>query len=213
MKLCTYFCHGLEMCMWFGYNPWINFYHFFRFVNFVIFWPQILRKCIDSGYLVSATPYTVSCLSLCNFAHFFFHGLKVCMWFGFNPAVNFCHFSTLLTLSFVAGETSTSPKFDQFFDNDMCCIFFLTDFKHQSNVYLQSGTTSAVCTIFATANTTGTDMCSFVYLHCINPHLPSGPVHSYQLDSILISCTSLLPILGVPSVLFHFYCIFSRYSC
>ena len=30
----------------------------------------------------------------------FFHGLKMCMWFGFNPAVNFCHFSTLLTLSF-----------------------------------------------------------------------------------------------------------------
>ena len=31
------------------------------------------------------------------------------MWFGFNPAVNYCHFSTL---SFFAGATSTSPKFD-----------------------------------------------------------------------------------------------------
>ena len=88
MKLCTCFCHGLEMCTWLGYNPWINFCHFFHFVNFVIFWPQILWKCIDSGYLVSATPYTTSCLSLCNFAHLFFHGLKMCMWFGFNPAVN-----------------------------------------------------------------------------------------------------------------------------
>ena len=29
----------------------------------------------------------------------FFHGLKMCMWFEFNSAVNFCHFSTLLTLS------------------------------------------------------------------------------------------------------------------
>ena len=45
--------------------------------------------------------------SLYNFNPFFmqlctsfFHGLKICMWFGFNPAVNFCHFSTLLTLSF-----------------------------------------------------------------------------------------------------------------
>ena len=36
----------------------------------------------------------------------------MCMWFGFNPAVNFCNFSTLLTLSFFAGATSTSPKFD-----------------------------------------------------------------------------------------------------
>ena len=33
--------HGLEMCMWFGYNPRINLYHVFHFVNFVIFWPQI----------------------------------------------------------------------------------------------------------------------------------------------------------------------------
>ena len=110
MKLCTCFCHGLEMCMWFGCNPWINFCHFFHFVNFVIFWPQILWKCIDSGYLVSATPHTISCLSLCNFAHLFLP-------FGFNPAVNFCHFSTLklLTLSFFVGATSTSPKFDLYF--------------------------------------------------------------------------------------------------
>ena len=115
MKLCTCFCHSLEMCTWFGYNRWVKFCHFFHFVNFVIFWPQILWKCIDSGYLVSATPYTTSCLSLCNFAHLFFHGLKMCMWFGFNPAVNFCHFSILLTLSFFAGATSTSPKFDLYF--------------------------------------------------------------------------------------------------
>ena len=115
LKLCTYFLHVLKMCMWFGYNPCINFCYFFHFANFVIFWPQILWKCIDSGYLVSATLYTISCLSLCNFAHLFFHGLKMCMWFGFNPAVNFCHFSTLLTLSFFAGATSTSPKFDLFF--------------------------------------------------------------------------------------------------
>ena len=43
--------------------------------------------------------------SLYNFNPFFmqlctsfFHGLKMCMWFAFNPAVNFYHFSTLLTL-------------------------------------------------------------------------------------------------------------------
>ena len=57
--------------------------------------------------------------SLHNFSPFFmqlcksfFHGLKMCTWFGFNPAVNFCHFSTLLTWSFFAGATSTSPKFN-----------------------------------------------------------------------------------------------------
>ena len=95
-------------------GEWI-FGHFFHFVNFVIFWPQILWKCINSGYHISATPYTTSCLSLFNFAHLFVLGLKMCMWFGFNPAVNFCHFSTLLTLSFFAGVTSTSPKFNLYF--------------------------------------------------------------------------------------------------
>ena len=88
------------MCMWFGYNPWVNFCYFFHFVNFVIFWIQILWKCIDSGYLVSATPYTISIFSSWNFAHLFFHGLKIYMWFGFNPAVNFCHFSTLSFFNF-----------------------------------------------------------------------------------------------------------------
>ena len=109
------------MCMWFGYNPWINFCHFFHFMIFVIFWLQVLWKCIDSGYHVSATPYTTSCLSLFNFAHLFVHGLKMCMWFGINPAVNFCHFPTLLTLSFFAGATSTSPKFNLSF---LVSVFF-----------------------------------------------------------------------------------------
>ena len=68
-KLCTCIPLGLEMCMWFGYNPWINFCYFFHFVNFVIFWPQTLWKCRDSGYLVSATPHTILCLSLWHFAH------------------------------------------------------------------------------------------------------------------------------------------------
>ena len=114
LKLCTCFRHGLEICTWFGYNPWINFCHFFHFVNFVIFWPQILWKCIDSGYLVSAAPYTISCLSYATLHIFFiFHGLKMCMWInGFNPAIYFCHFSTSLTLSFFTGATSTSPKFN-----------------------------------------------------------------------------------------------------
>ena len=37
------FLHGMKMCMCFGYNPSIIFF----------------SKCIDSGYLVGATPLTV----------------------------------------------------------------------------------------------------------------------------------------------------------
>ena len=92
-KLCTCFSHGLEMCMWFGYNPWLNFCHFFHFVNFVIFSPQILWKCRDSGYLVSATPHTILYRSLWNFAHVFAMDWR----FAYGLDVNF---ATLSTLSF-----------------------------------------------------------------------------------------------------------------
>ena len=71
LKLCISFLHGLKMCMWFGYNPCFKFCHFFHFVNFVIFWPQILWKCIDSGYLVSATLHTILYQSFWNFTHVF----------------------------------------------------------------------------------------------------------------------------------------------
>ena len=87
-KLCTCFLHYLKMCMWFGYNPCINFCHFFHFANFVISWPRILWKCIDSGYLESANFIPIF-LKLCTC---FRHGLEICMWFEYNPAINFCHF-------------------------------------------------------------------------------------------------------------------------
>ena len=88
LKLCTCFLHGLKICIWFGYNPWINFCHFFHFVNFVISWPQILWKCIDSGYLVSTTPHTILYQSFWNFAHVF-----AMVWrCACNPWINFCPF-------------------------------------------------------------------------------------------------------------------------
>ena len=46
------------MCMTFGYNPQINFCHFFYSLNLVIFWAQLLLKLMDIRYLVSATPPT-----------------------------------------------------------------------------------------------------------------------------------------------------------
>ena len=41
-----YYGHGLKICMWFGYNPWIIFCHFFHNLNLVIF----------SGILVDVLP-------------------------------------------------------------------------------------------------------------------------------------------------------------
>ena len=59
LKLDICFCHGLKMCMWFGYNPQTNFCHFFCILNLVIFQAWILPKYIDSVYLVCGTPPTV----------------------------------------------------------------------------------------------------------------------------------------------------------
>ena len=100
LKLCTWFLRGLEMCVWFGYNLWVNFCHFFYFVNFVIFWHQILWKCKDSGYLVSATRYTIVKRSLWNFEHDFSMVCRCACGLDIILELIFVTFSTLWTLSF-----------------------------------------------------------------------------------------------------------------
>ena len=105
LKLCTCFRHGLEICIRFGYNPWINFCHFFHFVNFVIFWPQILWKSRDSGYLVSVTPHTVLCRSLWNFAHVFAMVWRYARGLDIILELIFVTFSTLWTLSFLTSDS------------------------------------------------------------------------------------------------------------
>ena len=61
LKLHRCFGHGLKICMWFGYNPQIIFYHFFCYFNLGIFLAFLLSKLMDTGYLVCATPPTVLC--------------------------------------------------------------------------------------------------------------------------------------------------------
>ena len=90
LKLCTCFLHSLKMCMWFGYNPYINLCHFFRFMNFVIFWPQILWKCMGSWYLVSATLHTILYRPFWNFAHVVSMVLRYAC--GLDIINEFCHF-------------------------------------------------------------------------------------------------------------------------
>ena len=49
--------------MWYGYDPQVIFCHFFH--------ARILSKCIDSGYLMCATPPTVLWRSFCYFTGVF----------------------------------------------------------------------------------------------------------------------------------------------
>ena len=81
------FCHGLKMCMWVGYYSQNKFCYCFRILNLVVFEARILSKCIDSEYLMCATPTTVLYQSFWNFTCVFCQGLKMCMWFGYNPQI------------------------------------------------------------------------------------------------------------------------------
>ena len=99
LKLCTCFLHGLKMCIWFGYNPCIYFCYFFHFANFVIFWPQILWKCCDSEYFVSATPHTILYWSFWNFVHVFAMVWRCACGLDMILELIFVTFSTLWTLS------------------------------------------------------------------------------------------------------------------
>ena len=46
--------HGLKMCMWFVYNPQINFCHFFKDVNLEIVRPSVLSMSLrlTNGYVL-----------------------------------------------------------------------------------------------------------------------------------------------------------------
>ena len=58
-------------------------------MNLVSFWYEMLSKCTDSGYLVGATPpFPSIVLKLCRC---FQHGMKMCMWFGYNTLIIFSH--------------------------------------------------------------------------------------------------------------------------
>ena len=53
------------------------FCHFFRIVNLVIFSPSVYRQWVP---LASAVLYRL----FRNFVYVFFHGMRMCMWFGYN---------------------------------------------------------------------------------------------------------------------------------
>ena len=89
--------------LWFGHSPQIIFCHFFHKLNLVIFSAFLLSKWIDSGHLVCATPPTVLCQFLSKLHRCFGHGLKICMWFGYNPQIYFYHFFRKLNLAIFTG--------------------------------------------------------------------------------------------------------------
>ena len=84
LKLNRHCDHGLKICMWLGYTPQIYFCHFFRNLNLVIFrtfsHPSWGHSVLLTHFLVPILLRLNRCLDDAS---------KVCMWFGYNPQVNF----------------------------------------------------------------------------------------------------------------------------
>ena len=60
LKHCRCFQHGMKICMWFWYNTLIIFLTFSALWTLPLSLHEMLSKCVDSGYLVGATPLQFS---------------------------------------------------------------------------------------------------------------------------------------------------------
>ena len=92
LKLHRCFVHGLKICMWFGYNPQIIFFSLF---------PQVELSHFSGIFTIKVNGKWVPCVRIFSYSFIlillklhmcFGHGLKICMWFGYNPQMIFYHF-------------------------------------------------------------------------------------------------------------------------
>ena len=100
MKLYTYFLHDLEICMWFGYNPWIIFVTFFSLCELCHFLTsdsiKVYRQWVPCKLLIQIHTYLYATL------HIFFPDWRCACGLDLILQLIFvtCHFSALLTSSF-----------------------------------------------------------------------------------------------------------------
>ena len=78
--------HALKICMWFGYNPQINFCYFFRNLNELSHFSGIFTMKVNGQWVpcVRISSYNFMPIHL-KLYMCYGHGLKICMWFGYNP--------------------------------------------------------------------------------------------------------------------------------
>ena len=90
LKLYRCLNRTLKMCMWFGYEPQVNFHYFFRNLNFdsEVHGQRVPCARNSSYSFIPILLKLYRCLD---------HALKMCMWFGYNCHFNFYHFFEILT--------------------------------------------------------------------------------------------------------------------
>ena len=78
--------------MWFRYNPQIIFFLLFSQVELSHF-PGIIYNNVNGQGIPCGRKFSYSVmLILLKLDWCFCHGLKICMWFGYNPQIIFCFF-------------------------------------------------------------------------------------------------------------------------
>ena len=89
LKLYMCYGHGLKICMWFGYSPWIIFCHFFHNFELSHFFGHFSEWIEGTLCAQLHLQFLPILLKLCRHCD---HALKICMWLGYTPQINFCHF-------------------------------------------------------------------------------------------------------------------------
>ena len=91
IHLKLYMCYGHGL--WFGYNPWIIFCHLFHNLNFFGHFSEWIEGTLCAQLLLQ---FNTDTLKLCRHCD---HTLKICMWLGYTPQINYCHFFLQFELS------------------------------------------------------------------------------------------------------------------
>ena len=88
LKLHWCFGHVLKICMWFRYNPQICL-SLFSQVELSHFWGIIYNNVNGQGIPCGRNSSYCFIPILLKLHWCFGHGLKICMWFGYNPQINY----------------------------------------------------------------------------------------------------------------------------
>ena len=98
-KLYWCFGHGLKICMWFWIQSSDYFLSLISQVEISLFSSIIYNKVNGQGIPCGRNSSYSFIPILSKLYWCFGHGLKICMWFGYNPQIIFCYFFCKLNLA------------------------------------------------------------------------------------------------------------------
>ena len=92
--------HAMKICMWFGYNLFLSLLSKIELSHF----SGILTMKVNEQWVPCVRNFSYSFMPIHLKLYMCYgHGLKICMWFGYNPWIIFCHFFHNLNLVIFSG--------------------------------------------------------------------------------------------------------------